>query len=570
MSETQQRYDQALQRAFEPRASSLRGLRNTVLAQLLLVALIPLVALALYLRTQFVDTLEERCRVLVGTVAQVQSDAIDRSITNKIAVLRNMATSGVIEFPPSKAQIEAVLAVLRGLDETILDIGLFDESGDHVRYAGPSEFLEGKNYRDEAWFKIVAASESGVYVSDVFRGYRGTPHFVVALRTVADGRRWYLRTTVHPARFTKMVDDIRIIDGANAFLVSSDGVIQAGPPEVGEVLSRAPSLPDFDGDDGVAQVSDGDRSYLAGWSRLSSTSWTLVVRQDLSVAYAPIYRAQRGVFLILAVGVVFIVGVSMYATRRLVRRYARAERDRAKLIEQLVQAGKMGTLGEMAAGVAHEINNPLAVVLSEVGVLEDSLDPALGGGFDEDQFRRTMNSIKHEVFRCRDITHKLLGFARFHEPRLDPCNPNDLVTEVVDLVRKELNLENIELRVETDMKMSEIVTDGEKIRQVLINLVRNAADAIGKDGRITIQTFGDAQTASIIVTDTGKGIPKDDLAKIFQPFFTTKEVGKGTGLGLAISHGIVTSLGGTLTVASEVGVGTSFEIRLPRQARRVA
>ena len=141
-----------------------------------------------------------------------------------------------------------------------------------------------------------------------------------------------------------------------------------------------------------------------------------------------------------------------------------------------------------------------------------------------------------------------------------------MVRDAVELIQKEFTLENIEIRIETDDQLPAIETDAEKIKQVFINLLRNARDAIGKDGRITISSHENSETVSVIISDTGRGIEAEVLPKIFQPFFTTKEVGKGTGLGLSISHGIVTSLGGAIHVSSRVGKGTSFEIELPKRS----
>jgi two-component system, NtrC family, sensor kinase len=200
--------------------------------------------------------------------------------------------------------------------------------------------------------------------------------------------------------------------------------------------------------------------------------------------------------------------------------------------------------------------------------MEDLLDPSLGDGFDRDVFRDYLRSIREEVFRCRGITKKLLGFARRTASTIEPQDANGLVRESVGLIAKELTLENIRVELDLAEGLPEIRTDGEKIKQVILNLVRNAADAIGKDGTITVRTARAREGISLRVADTGVGIPPEVLDKIFLPFFTTKEVGKGTGLGLSISHGIVTSLGGSIDVASKVGEGTTFEIRLPVEAPR--
>ncbi|MBI5480821.1 MAG: hypothetical protein HY906_18325 [Deltaproteobacteria bacterium] len=557
--------DDEINKAFHPSASSLVRLRYTVLAQLLIVSLIPLVALSWYFRRQFFATLEARSHALLGTTAAGHAETIDRLIASKVATLRSLAHSSVFQLPPSKPEINALLAILRDMDETILDIGVFDADGNHVRYAGPFEFLEGRSYRGEEWFRRVAAAESAVYISDIYLGYRGRPHFIIAVRTTAGGRSWYLRITINPDRFNDIVDNVRLVEGAHAFIVNRTGVFQSVPASIGTVLERAPLLPALDGAQGIREVRGAGGPYLVAWSSLREVDWKLIVRQEVAHAYGPARRTAAWVLVIVLTSLVFIVAASIYATRTLVRRYSRSERDRARLVEQLFQAGKLSTLGEMAAGMAHEINNPLAVIVAETGLMEDYLDPTLGPGFDRAEFLGHLKSIKEEAYRCREVTHKLLGFARRTESRIGEVDLNRLTDETVDLVNMEIALENIEIVIERSARPLIVMTDAGKVRQVLLNLVRNAADAIGKDGRITISILERRECAGLRVTDTGCGIPPEHQAKLFMPFFTTKAVGKGTGLGLSISHGIITSLGGRIGVSSRVGEGSAFLILLPRR-----
>jgi two-component system NtrC family sensor kinase len=520
--------------------------------------------LGIYLRFQFINTLESRSELLLRTIAKGRQSSVDQLITNKTNALRSITKFIDTSTLPTEQEMVNLLALLQGMDETILDIGLFDHLGTHTRYAGPFRYLEGKNYKEENWFHALSTSEKEFYISDVYLGYRNEPHFIIAYKIPSPLHSQYLRITINPSRFNQMVSDVQVIEGASALIVNSKGACQCGPELICTSDSPMISLPVLSDDQGFGKIQTGKGSFLVAWSKMQTTDWTLVVLQDQAIANLPVQATHRIVLLILTLSTLLIVFFSVLSTQTLIARYARAERDRAKLIDHLIQAGKLSTMGEMAAGVAHEINNPLAVMLSEVGVMEDILDPAFGQQFDQNEFRERMNSIKQEIHRCRSITHKLLGFSRHHETRIDSYDINGVVKDAVGLIQKELTFENIEIILETDDQVPKVKTDAEKIKQVLLNLLRNAKDAIGKDGRITISTLERKKTVSIIVSDTGQGIDEKNLAKIFQPFFTTKEAGKGTGLGLSISHGIVTSLGGTLHVSSQVGKGTSFEIELPK------
>ncbi len=552
-------------KAFKPHSKSLTGLRNRVLGRLLFVALIPLLILALYLRYQFITTLESRSEIFLQAIAKGRQGAVDQMIAGKMAALKSLAKLVDPAAPASDKEMKGFLALLQGMDESILDLGLFDALGNHIRYAGPFQFLEGKNYKDENWFMSLTQSESPFFISDVYLGYRNDPHFMIAYRMESGDAPWFLRITISPAKFNQLVNDVQVIEGVSALIVNREAVCQCAPENICRTMSKTPVSPQMNAGSGATRIHVDNDDYLLAWSRLKYVNWTLIVRQNLAVANAPIRAASRVVLIILIFAILFIIISSVLATRSLMNRYARVEKDRTQLIDQLFQAGKLSTMGEMAAGVAHEINNPLAVILSELGVMEDILDPTLSEEFDREEFSKRIESAKQEIRRCRNITHKLLGLSRHSESVIDKHDVNEVVTETVGLIKKELSFENIQLLVDADPAIPVIRTDGEKIKQVALNMIRNAKDAIGKDGKITVSTHNEADYVSIIITDTGSGISERNLQKIFMPFFTTKEVGKGTGLGLSISYGIITSLGGKINVTSKVGEGTSFEIILPKK-----
>jgi two-component system, NtrC family, sensor kinase len=551
--------------AFLPYETSLGSLRNRVLIRLLMVPLILLILVSIYFHISFTDTLQEASRDLLCTIALQHQSEIDRFIADKLAILTSLSKTEIIEFPPRQVQMENLLNTLKGMDGTILDVGIFDSAGTHVGYAGPFDTLRGKDYGSEQWFVQLADSERDHFISDVYMGYRSQPHFIIAIKKKVGNTVWFLRMTINPYTFSRMVDQVRLTSGTNSYIVNDEGIYQIVSDEVGKPLAYAPKLPVLEDEKGIFESSGATGEYLVAYSKMKTIGWTLLVQQELDVAYAPVKRTRLGVIIITIIGVIFIVIVSLYATKTLVDRYSMSEKGRAELIDQLVQMSKMTLLGEMAAGVAHEINNPLAIIISEAGVMEDHLDPTLGGKFDAGEFRDHLQSIKEETFRCRDITHKLLGFARRSETSISLHNLNQIIVESVDLVNCEIVLENISIIMELDKNLPLVPTDGEKIKQVLVNLVRNAADAIGKGGRININTYDTVECLGIEIADTGSGILPENMEKIFLPFFTTKEVGKGTGLGLSISHGIITSLGGKISVESEVGKGTKFNILLPKK-----
>ena len=186
-----------------------------------------------------------------------------------------------------------------------------------------------------------------------------------------------------------------------------------------------------------------------------------------------------------------------------------------------------------------------------------------------DDFKDSLQEIAQQTGRCKEITHKLLSFARKMESVIKDVNINDLVEDIIGMVEREATLDNIKFARQYHEHLPLIYSDPSQLRQVILNLINNAKDAIDRGGEIKIETdIGEGDTINIRVGDTGKGIPTENLGKIFDPFYTTKPPGKGTGLGLSICHGIIEKLGGDISVASKAGKGTTFTISLPLEMKR--
>ena len=223
---------------------------------------------------------------------------------------------------------------------------------------------------------------------------------------------------------------------------------------------------------------------------------------------------------------------------------------------QLIQSEKLASIGQLAAGVAHEINNPLGVMLGFTQVMLKKLPG-------KDPFRKPLISIEREGLRCKKIIQGLLDFSRRSTPTLQPLDLNESVEAACKLIEHQITIDNVRLIKGFAPNLPGIEGDTNQLQQVFVNLIINAYQAMPKGGdlRITTRTVGNQVQA--IFADAGVGIRPEDLKHIFDPFFTTKEVGKGTGLGLSVSYGIIKSHGGGIEVDSQVGVGTRFVVSLP-------
>lgn len=243
--------------------------------------------------------------------------------------------------------------------------------------------------------------------------------------------------------------------------------------------------------------------------------------------------------------------------------------EREKMEQQLIQASKMSAVGELASGVAHEINNPLASVAGYAEELLDKLNKKEElTGKDLDEFPEYLGTIIEQVYRCKEITKNLLNFARNDPLRPIRTNLFDVINKAIALLKFEARGKNIRIMKAFGTEPPEIVTDPCQLQQVFLNILKNAVDAVDSFGLIKVTTHSDNGKVMVSISDNGKGIPLKNLKKIFDPFFTTKPPTKGAGLGLPICYMIMERLKGKISVESEEGKGSTFAITLPKKEDR--
>jgi len=506
-------------------------------------------------------------------VATDHRNLIDQFLGEKVADLQFIASAYSIVELKDATHLTRIFRILQRSSNAFFDLGIFDESANHLAYAGPYD-LAGRNYAETEWFKAV--QKKGLFISDVFLGYRNIPHFIIAVRRVEDSQTWYLRATIDTFAFNDLVESIRIGETGEAYLVNRQGALQSRRRSGGTLMEIDPDFKNYRIDDGkITSFSSFSRGptgkrYLYSAKSLKQIGWIMVVRQAAGDAYGHlIFAVIVAIIMIIGGGiVVFLMGYLLASG--LVNKLNLADVEKQQMKTQLVIAGKLAEVGEMSTGLAHEINNPLQVMKSELTMINDII-PDVAEIFQKDNpenFRLltdSVNQIGIQIDRCGKITQGLLKFARKTDGSMQQIEMQKFLPEVVRMVEQRAYLENIRIVQELNPDIPPIKSDLNQLQQVFLNLLNNAIYALkGREpAEIRIQCSQQGEDITVSIADNGCGISPEDMEKIYLPFFTTKPVGQGTGLGLSTVYGIINGLGGELTVESEINSGTTFTVRLP-------
>ncbi len=542
-------------------------LKKRILLTMVVAFVTPLILLSIYFHFQFNQTMKQSGKLQLLSLAESQRNIIDLFLQERVVNIFNLFHGSDFRVDPDQGDMDGYLKRLQETSDAFVDVGFLDESGRKIGYSGPFPFLRRKNYKDELWFTSLMSRRSNYLISDIYRGFRDKPHLTIAVKQLVGNRFYIMRATLDPDRFYHFLKTIGEGKHVNSFLVNQAGEYQVVAPGYGDVLTKSVFRPEQTEGADVAEFSRNGESELIGYAWLKQVPWALVVRQPLKVAYDRMFVTRRYIILGSLLTVILLFSAVVVVTGRLLDRAEKTERDREELKSQLFHAAKLVSVGELAAGVAHEINNPLAIICSQCGVIRDMFDPEFGGGVGPEtpgQVSAELDIIDDAVTRAKGITQTLLNSARKTTPRITRCNVNAILNDVVEgLLEREFKVSNIELVRDFAANLPDIMTDADQLRQVFQNLVNNAKDAIDEAGTITLATCLADGRIKATVTDTGRGMPQEVLGKIFLPFFTTKEVGKGTGLGLGISLSIIEAMGGTIDVQSMPGAGSTFTVNLP-------
>ena len=550
--------------------ANIRGYFKQVRARLIIGLMVsfilPYAALSVYFHFQFNSTLKKTGILNLTALSESQRNTIDLFLQERVVNLFNLFHSSEFNLNPSRHDMEYHLQHLRQVSDAFIDVGFLNVEGIQKGYAGPFPNLEGRDYSNEEWFKTLIEHKQEYFISDIYLGFRKKPHFTIATRQLIDGRFYVMRSTLDPDKFYMFLRSISHGKEVECAIINNKGLYQIVDPDRGELLGVSDYLPPQTASPGVKEIEKDGDTVLIAYAWLKETPWALLVRQPLSIVHAGMYRTRRIMVASLTFILIIVGGLISFTANRLIGHAQTIAEKRDELQSQLVHASKLASVGELATGVAHEINNLLAIITATSGVVRDMLDPVFGLDFGFENINKELDTIDSAAFRARKITRQLLELGRKNTPHLVSCNINNTLDEVLSgLKEREFKVEDIEVHRDYKPDIPDILLDHDQIRQVFLNLINNAGDAISGPGTVTITTRSDDKNVYVTITDTGDGIDPDKIDQVFNPFFTTKDTGKGTGLGLSVSLGIVEAMGGAIDVQSLKGSGSSFTVSLPIQ-----
>ena len=463
-------------------------------------------------------------------------------------------------------RLNHILFILKKEFVGFVDLGLINGSdGRQMCYVGPYNLL-GKNYANQDWFQEVTLK--GTYISDVFMGYRKFPHIAIAVQRLEEnGKSWILRTTIDTTMFDNLIAAMGLDAESDAFILDKEGIFQTNSRLYGQVLEQCPlKIPAGGQATYVDERMDpsGNDIFLT-YTHLSYPDYTLVIVKPKSTVLKTWYALKSDLFFVFLASSILIVIVVFRLTGIMVSRIKEADQNRELAFRELQHHHKLSSIGRLAAGVAHEINNPLAIINEKAGLINDIIQYTPDFA-QKEKFSALVGAILQSVSRCRTITHRLLGFAKRMEVEVETLDLNDLIEEVLGFMEKEALYRNIDIGLELAKDLPKIDSDRGQLQQVLLNILNNAMAAVEDEGRIVIATWEkDADTVAVSIQDDGCGMSEETVRHIFEPFFTTKRE-HGTGLGLSITYGIVKKLGGDIEVKSKEHEGTTFKIFLPKKS----
>ncbi len=448
------------------------------------------------------------------------------------------------------------------------DIGLANASGNMEAYTGPYR-LYGANLCNKKCYRQVL--KNGTYISDVTGDKGVNRRIVIAIKNnLPDNSFFILRAALDAGLLHRLVSQLDIGPSDDAFIINENGILQTPSRHHGSLYDKIDlQIPKRSSEVKVLESEDtSSNPILIGYSHIPGTSLILMIIRDKSKVLTFWLRPRLKLigFLVLSIAIILfaILGSATY----LVNRIHVADQKRVVALHQVEYTNKLASLGRLSSGVAHEINNPLAIINQKVGLIKDlfSFKEEYAG---DEKLMLLIDEVLASVQRCSSITRRLLDFSRHMESKIEPIDFKEMINEVLGFLEKEAERRHLDISIDHIDDIPEFESDRGSLQQIFLNLFNNAFAAMEDGGHLEITiNRQDEDAVCLTVADNGCGIPAEDIQRVFEPFFSTRGDQGGTGLGLSITYGLVKEIGGDIHVDSTVGKGTRFSVVLPMQTEQ--
>jgi len=527
------------------------------------VALVPLIIWAVAGYRLHLDTTEAELKLRTSQLVSNSWRSVSLFLSELRLVLDFIAHDHTFETLNDKEHLAAILDNLNKRFGGFTDLGLIDSTGIQQTYVG-SHQLGGLDYSNEPWFRQVL--KHGVYISELVLGYRKEPHLDFAVkRDLPDGSFFVLRAALDAQKFNELIAGFEVGEKTDTFVINRAGVLQTPSRYYGPALNKIPiHISDYTPKTQVFESKNNkNEQTVIGYAYIPETPFILMIVKQKGELVQPWYKTGWAFTAILTTSIVMILLVTLAVASRLVDQIHEADQERVDTLHQAEYTNKMVSLGRLASGVAHEINNPLAIINEKAGHIKDIF--TLTDTYAENpKLIGLVDSVLATVHRCAAVTKGLLNFARHLNLSVQTINLAEIASEVKGVLAKEAEFRSITVGVDLSEDIPPFESDRGKLEQIFFNLFNNAFAAMKDGGHLEISArLEDADFISIDFADSGPGIAEAELKHVFEPFFYSRTGESRTGLGLAVTYALVQEIGGRVSVQSELGQGTRFHIRLP-------
>lgn len=530
-----------------------------------IVAIVPLVVTALFsYRVHRTSTESEMMRSTIRLVSNTDQSILF-FLKEYRSVLDLVTHDNTFEDLSSAVKFDNLLTIAQMEIDGIDGLEIIDSSGLRKAFAGSTALKTQLLNRRPSYRDVF---ERSVYVSEVFSVSNGSYHFNYTIgRMLPDGKRYFLRAIINTEGLNKFMHRLTTGTSEDIFLLNHQNVLQTPSSFFGNPLTKIDlPVPEATNEASLFETKDSAGNQLiVGQVFIPQTPFTLMVIKSKEVSLQTWYKTPKAFMWILVLSVLVIFAVTIAMATWLVDQMHEADQERVRTLHQVEQTTKMASLGRLASGVAHEINNPLAIINQKAGHIKDILSVS-----DDHEHHQKLtdlaDAIVNSVQRSSSVTKRLRDFAGHLNASIEKIDLKEIITEVNQILAKESNFRCIAIHIDVADDLPSFKSDRGRLQQIFFNLFNYMISTMNEGGHLDIKAqWQDKDNIAVILSDNGPGLPENDLKGIFEPFSNFATNTGSTNLSLAVTFALVQQIGGDIGIDSRLGIGTRFDIRIPAQ-----